>query len=146
MKQFAISVDINTSRDRVWAVMSDVERWYEWTPSVTSIRRLERVPFGVGSQVLIRQPKLPPALWKVAELVEGNGFIWISRGSGLHVTGRHWIEATREGCRVTLSIEYSGILGSILTGLTRRLNERYIALEAHGLKSRCEGKGSASRL
>lgn len=61
MGEFRIAVEIQKPADHVWAVMLDVERWPEWTPSVTSIQRLESSPFAVGSRALIRQPKLAPA-------------------------------------------------------------------------------------
>jgi uncharacterized membrane protein len=35
---FDISVDIAAPPDVVWAVVSDAERWHEWTESVRSIR------------------------------------------------------------------------------------------------------------
>jgi uncharacterized protein YndB with AHSA1/START domain len=41
---FTITVDIDAPPDRVWAVMSDIERWPEWTPTVTSIARMGHRP------------------------------------------------------------------------------------------------------
>jgi uncharacterized protein YndB with AHSA1/START domain len=31
MRTFSTQIDINASPERVWAVMSDVERWHVWT-------------------------------------------------------------------------------------------------------------------
>ncbi|MBP2672623.1 MAG: Polyketide cyclase / dehydrase and lipid transport, partial [candidate division NC10 bacterium] len=31
---FQVTVDIEASPEIVWGVMSDAERWHEWTPSV----------------------------------------------------------------------------------------------------------------
>lgn len=82
MKEFSISVDINASPQRVWSVMSDIERWHEWTASVTSIRRMDSGALDVGSRAMIRQPKLPPARWQVTALEPGKGFMWISEEQG----------------------------------------------------------------
>ena len=71
-RQFSISVDVNTPVDRVFEVMADTERWHEWTPSVTSIKRLDDGAFAVGSRAVIRQPKLPPALWTITAIDAGT--------------------------------------------------------------------------
>ena len=65
---FSISTDINAPAERVYEVMADIERWHEWTPSVTSIKRLDSGRFSAGSRALIRQPKFPSALWTVTAM------------------------------------------------------------------------------
>ena len=56
---------------------------------------------------------------------------------GVRVTARHSVAATVGGACVTLSICYEGIFGGWLARWTGDLNERYLALEADGLKRRC---------
>ncbi len=136
---YSITTDIDATPFTVWSVMAAVERWHEWTPSITSIHSLDQRPFGVGSRVRIRQPKLPPAEWTVTAYEPEHGFTWVSRSPGAEVTGRHNIEPLGAGCRVTLSIQYEGLLGRVVGWATRALNLRYIGLEAAGLKRRCEG-------
>jgi hypothetical protein len=143
MTYFSITVDINATPDRVFAVMRDVERWHEWTPTVTSISRLDEGPIGVGSRLKIRQPKLLPAIWKVTELNEGRGFTSITSSPGVRVTARHGVEAIPGGTRALLSIEFTGLLASLVARITRGLNERYLALEAEGLKRRSEDAARA---
>ena len=53
MRRFSITTDIAAPAERVWQVMSDTDRWHEWTPLVTSIMRLGGGPFAVGSRVVI---------------------------------------------------------------------------------------------
>ncbi len=137
-RDFSIHVDIQAPPDRIWSIMRDVERWHEWTPSITSVRLLSQ-PFAVGARALVRQPKLPPALWQVAELDDrARSFTWISRGPGMRVAGRHWVEPRGDGSRAHLALEYRGPLGGLLAWLTRGVNDRYLAMEAEGLKWRSE--------
>jgi hypothetical protein len=139
MRAFSITTEVIAAPpDRVWEVMSDTERWHEWTPSVTSIRRLGSGSFRVGSRAIVRQPKFPPALWTVSTIEPGRGFIWTSVAPGLRVIAHHFVESGADGSRATLSIEYHGIFGGILGALTKRITERYLALEARGLKARSE--------
>lgn len=135
---FSIDVEIAAPAERVWAVMRDVERWHEWTASVSSIRLLGGGPLRVGSRALIKQPKFPPALWRATAIDEGRSFTWVSRGPALRVTGRHAVRAAPGGSVATLSLRYEGLIGRLLARMTRGITERYIAMEAAGLKKRSE--------
>lgn len=139
MKEYTVSIDIQALPERVWAIMSDIRRWHEWTPSVTSIRRLDEGPLRVGSRAMIRQPKVPPALWRVTEIDEGRHFTWTTGSPIARATGQHGVEALGDGSRATLSLEYSGILGGMLARFLDDLNRRYLTMEANGLKARSEG-------
>jgi uncharacterized protein YndB with AHSA1/START domain len=135
--EFSISVEIPAPPPVVWSVLADVERWPEWTASVSRVNRLSSGPFQVGSRVRIHQPKLPPASWRVTELNPGASFTWISRAPGVRVTARHTVAMEGHGSSVTLSIQYKGFLGGLLAGWVGNLNEEYLAVEASGLKARC---------
>ncbi len=138
MRQFFISIDIAAPAERVWQVMSDIHRWHEWTPSITSVKRLGGGAFAVGSRALIRQPGFPPALWKVTSIEPGRSFTWVSVAPGLRVVGHHQVEPTHAGSRATLSLELGGIFGGLFGRMTRDITDRYIGYEANGLKARSE--------
>jgi uncharacterized protein YndB with AHSA1/START domain len=138
MRTFNIAIDIAAPAERVWQVMSDIDRWHEWTPSVTSIRRIGGGPLAVGSRAVIRQPKFPPAMWKVAAIEPGRSFTWISTGPGLRVIGHHSVEPTAAGSRAALSLELQGMFGGVFGRLTQGITERYLRFEALGLKARSE--------
>lgn len=135
--QFEVTIEIAASPKRVWEVMRDVERWSEWTPSVTGIR-LDQEPLKVGSRMRIQQPKLAPTNWVVTELEDGVGFTSRTSSPLVDVTARHRIEARGAGARVHLSVEFTGLLAPLVARLTRELNQRYLSLEAEGLKKRSE--------
>ena len=145
MVEFSRAIEIAAPADRVWAVMRDVERWREWTASVTGIRLVGGGPLRVGGRAWVRQPKFPPALWEVRELDDrGRSFTWISRAPGMLVTALHGVEARGPHSRALLSLRYEGLLGPWFARMTRGVTERYLDLEANGLKKRSEGQTSAS--
>lgn len=147
MRTFRITSEIDAPAERVWQVMTDIERWHEWTPSITGIRRLDAGPLAPGSRVVIRQPRLPPAKWTVTALEPGRSFTWVSVGPGLRVVARHQVAGVERAgpsdadSRATLSVELQGILASVWGRLTGGITKRYIGLEARGLKARSEDPG-----
>jgi hypothetical protein len=138
MREFSITTDIAAPAERVWQVMSDTDRWHEWTPSVTSVKRLGGGPFAVGARAVIRQPKFPPALWKITAIEPGRSCTWVSIGPGLRIVAHHWVEPAVAGSRATLSLELQGIFGGVFGRMTKDITERYLAFEARGLKARSE--------
>jgi uncharacterized membrane protein len=138
--RFEATIDVAAPAERVFGVYSDVEHWPDWTPSVTSVERLDQGPLRVGSQARIKQPRLPVAVWEVTELVPGRSFTWVARGPGVVTTGSHVVAPAAGGDRsaVTASLEQGGALGSLLGLLTKGLTNRYLDMEVRGLKAHCE--------
>jgi carbon monoxide dehydrogenase subunit G len=132
------AVHIDAPPEKVFAVLCDVERWPEWTPTVTRVQRLEGGPFAIGSSAKVRQPKLRPAVWRVTELQDGRNFTWSTRLPGLHMTAGHLIEPRGAGCRVELTFELSGLIAPVASRLYGDLIERYVATESQALKKRSE--------
>src|SRR5215469_15835753 len=140
MRFFRIEAEINAAAELVWATIRDVQRWPEWTPTVTSVRLKTPLPLVVGSVAVVRQPKLPPALWRIVELKDSlRSFTWVNSAPGMRVVATHLVVPFGEKSRVMLSLRFEGLLGGILGFATRTLNNRYLAMEAQGLKSRVEG-------
>jgi uncharacterized protein YndB with AHSA1/START domain len=77
-----ITVGISAPPELVWAVISDVESWPEWTASVTAVRRLSSERLQVGSPVRLEQPRLPATVWTVSDLVAGEQFSWTADSPG----------------------------------------------------------------
>lgn len=134
MRDFSISVDIAATPQRVWEVMSDAERWHEWTPSVTSVE-LADPTLSVGSRATVRQPELPPARFKITELDPGRSFSWVTGIPGIvFVHAHHHVEPAPQGARATLRLRFDGLLGGVMGKKMEQLNHRYLAMEAAGLK------------
>ena len=133
------SIEVTAPPDRVWDVLVDVERWPEWTASVTSVRLLDAGPLAVGSRVEISQPRIPTATYTVTVLEPGSAFTWQQRQPGSTVSAHHECAPLPDGgTRVELRVVMRGALGAVVGRLYRKLTERYLATEAAGLKARAE--------
>ncbi len=138
MREFTKSIRINAPQERVWAVMCDVTRWHEWTASISRIEICDGAPLRIGSEVVIKQPRFPPATWNVTSMIPGKSFTWESGGPGVLVSAQHEIVADGDACKVTLRLQFTGLLSGMFAGLTAGINEQYLAMEAKGLQRRCE--------
>lgn len=133
------SIDVATSPDRVWEVLVDVEAWPEWTESVSRVRLLQPGPLAVGSQVEVSQPRIPTGTYTVTALDPGRAFTWEQRQPGSTVLAHHECDPLPDGgTRVELRVVMGGAVGGLVGRLYRKLTERYLAMEAAGLKARAE--------
>ena len=122
----------------VWVVTEDVERWPEWTPTVSSVTRVVDAPLGVGSVVRIKQPAQPESEWTVTTFEIGERFAWTTQRLGLRMRAEHVLQPEDEGTRNTLRIEARGLVAFLLSPLLRPLIQRALAEENRGLKQHCE--------
>ena len=137
--QHEVSVEINATPDKVWLVMADVQRWPEWTKSMTSVQRLDQGAFGAGSRARIRQPRLPAMIWRVTEFEPGRSFVWETRSLGARTVAGHRVVANgRNGSTVTLTVRQTGPLARLFSPWTSKIVRRYMQMEAQGLKRRSE--------
>ena len=144
MRRFATTIDISAPSGDVWQVMRDVERWPEWTASIRSVTRTSSGPMAVGSTALVKQPKLAPANFTVTKWEPERGFDWVTTNALVTAVGGHWIAPTANGSRVTLSVAYSGVLAGVIAWAYGALTNRYLRMEAEGLKRRSEAMGLPS--
>jgi uncharacterized membrane protein len=136
---FETEVDVDATPEDVWAVLVDVERWPEWTASMSEVRMVEGGPLAVGARVRIKQPRLPATVWEVTSLAPLDGFTWTAVAPGVTTVAEHRMaQESRGRVKVTLGIRRSGPLAPVVDALFSRLTRRYVQMEAEGLKRRCE--------
>jgi hypothetical protein len=137
------TVDVGASPDQVWTVLADVERWPEWTDSVTGVRRLDTGPLAVGTRIEVSQPRIPTGTYTVTAFEPGSAFTWEQRQPGATVSAHHECAPLPDGgTRVRLEVVMSGVIGGIMGRFYRKLTEQYLAMEAAGLKARAEAGAS----
>ena len=133
-----ITTNIAAPATLVWATIADVERWPEWTASVTSVRRLDEGPLRVGSQAEIKQPGFPRVVWTVTDIVEGATFTWEARSPGIRSVGTHTVTGDSDHASIRLGISQTGPLAGIMRLLFGKRSTRYVQMEGAGIKARCE--------
>lgn len=134
------TIHIDAAPATVWAVTEDVERWPDWCPTMTSVRRVDDGPFRPGSSARIRQPGMPEAVWTVIDMEPGSGFAWEARVRGMRMVGRHRMEPDGAGTRSVLTVEMRGVPALFLWPLLRVAVGRAIARENAALRRRCESR------
>jgi uncharacterized protein YndB with AHSA1/START domain len=136
------SVEIDASPERVWAVMADVERWPEWTRSMSRVELTSGRPLGSGSEARVKQPRMPAMRWRVTDYQPGVNFTWETRSPGAKTVASHRI-APRPGggSTVTLVLDQTGPLAAVISPFIGRMSRRYVQMEAEGLKRRAETAG-----
>jgi len=132
------AIRIDAPPEVVWRVTADVERWPEWTPTVTSVQRVGSGPFGIGSVARIKQPAQPEAEWVVTQVERGRRFAWETRRAGLHMVGIHEIAAEGTGTKNRLRVEATGSVAVLLWPILKYVMRRALADENQGLKKRSE--------
>lgn len=131
-------IDIAAPVDSVWELTTDVEAWPEYTPTMTSVERLDDGPIAVGSQARIKQPAQGARVWTVSALDPLRHFAWSTRAMGTRMTGGHEIEATEGGTRQTLTINIEGKLAPLVGLLLRMPIRKAIRQENEGFKAAAE--------
>ncbi len=136
---YETSIEIDAAQEHVWAVLTDVERWPEWTASMQKVERQDDGDLVLGSRVRIKQPRVPAVIWVVTELDPGRAFSWTVAGPGVTTVAKHRIEPVdASAVRVHLAISRRGPLAGVISALSAALTRRYVGMEARGLKKRCE--------
>jgi carbon monoxide dehydrogenase subunit G len=139
MAKYERTVQIGAPPAAVWAVIADVERWPEWTPSILSVARKEPGPLGLASTASVRSKGFRESALRVTEFSPGCSFTWVgSGGPGLRVVLAHAVEPIGGGSRVTLTVSAAGPSAPLVGWLVARMSKRNVDTEAESLKQRVE--------
>ena len=137
--RFEKSIEIDASQQRVWDVLTDLDAWPRRIETVEAVELLTPAPLTVGSQVRLRQPKLPEGVWDVTVWDAPSYFEWTQKATGATSVAGHRVEALGEGhARLTLTLDMRGFLIPVVAVFYKGLTNRYMTLEAEGMKRAAE--------
>ena len=138
--RFEKSIDIDAPPQRVWDVLSDLEAWPRRIETVDSVELLTPAPITRGSRVRLRQPKLPESTLDVTVWDPPSSFELTQQSGGATTVAGHRVEALGDGrARLTLTLDMRGPLVPVIGVFYRKLLNRYLHLEAVGMKRAAEG-------
>ncbi|OLT28967.1 hypothetical protein BJF79_10705 [Actinomadura sp. CNU-125] len=135
--RFEITVDVAAPPERVWSILTDVERLPDLTPSMEHVELLDG-PLRRSARARVRQPRLAPAVWTVTEFTEHESFTWESRTAGVTTTGGHLVRPAPGGATLRLTLVQVGPLAPLLGLLLGRRARAYVTMEANGVKKAAE--------
>jgi uncharacterized membrane protein len=137
--RFETTIDIDAPQQRVWDVLSALEAWPQRLETVESVELLTPAPISTGSRVRLKQPKLAEGTWDITIWDPPTYFEWTQKSSGITNVAGHRVEALGAGrARLTLTLDMRGLLVPIMGRFYRELTDRYMNLEAEGMKRAAE--------
>ncbi len=132
-------VEIDAPPATVWAVLTAVDAWPSYVPTVDSLHRETPGALGPDARVRIKQPGLPELTWRVTEFDEGTSFTWTAKSGGVTTTGGHRVTArTGGGSLLELTLDQRGPLAPLVRTLFGGRTRRYIETEARSIMARAE--------
>ena len=137
--RFEQTIDVAAGQQRVWDVLGHLEAWPQRIETVDSVELLTAAPLGEGSRVRLKQPRLPEGIWEVTVWDAPTFFEFHQKSGGITTVAGHRVEALAEGrSRLTLTLEMRGLLVPIFGRIYRGLTNRYMTIEAQGIKRAAE--------
>jgi uncharacterized membrane protein len=133
------TIEIDAPQQRVWDVLSDLEAWPSRIETVDAVELLTPAPITKGSRVRLKQPKLPEGTWDITVWDAPSYFEWTQKTGGVTSVAGHFVDAMGEGrARLTLTLDFRGFLIPVIALFYRGLTNRYMNLEAEGMKRAAE--------
>ena len=138
--RFEKSIDIDAPQQRVWDVLSALEAWPQRIETVDIVELLTPAPITKGSRVRLKQPKLPDGTWDITVWDAPSYFEWTQKTGGTTSVAGHRVEALGEGPGTPHADtrHARGFLIPIIALFYKKLTNRYMNLEAEGMKRAAE--------
>jgi hypothetical protein len=139
------TTNIAADLDRSWAALAAVTTYPRWTASMSTVDPLDGPALQVGNRFRIKQPGLPPTVWRVSDVRDGESFAWEASFPGVHTVAYHRLNRNSDGTtQVTIGLRQTGVLSGLIALLTAAKTRRFLQLEAAGLKAAAEAGSAAT--
>jgi len=136
---FEKSIEIDAPQQRVWDVLSALEAWPSRIETVDAVELLTPAPITKGSRVRLKQPKLPEGTWDITVWDAPSYFEWTQKTGGVTSVAGHRVDAMGEDrAHLTLTLDMRGFLIPVFGRFYKGLTNRYMNLEAEGMKRAAE--------
>jgi len=136
--KFSASVEINTTSEKAWALVKNVEEWPSWIPSLKKIEKVSGEPLGKGSQVRViaKSAITVNLLMTITEFVPGRRVVMEGKVLGVKMTRYYEMEPVAQNkAKLTAGGEVSGLLAFLVRRGGQRLSEEIV----QALKKKVEG-------
>ena len=136
--KFSASVEINTTSEKAWALVKNVEEWPSWIPSLKKIEKVSGEPMGKGSQVRViaKSAITVNLLMTITEFVPGRRVVMEGKVLGVKMTRYYEMEPVAQNkAKLTAGGDVSGLLAFLVRRGGQRLSEEIV----QALKKKVEG-------
>ena len=119
MWKYETGIEVEAGRDKLWALLSDVDGWMRWN---AGIERIElRGAFANGTEFLMQPPGMEPLTGTLVDVQPGESFTDVTVLNGTIVQVHHGLYSLSEHrTRVTYRAEVIGPaeadIGPMVTG------------------------------
>jgi uncharacterized membrane protein len=146
MKVFEHSVEINSPSQVAWSILADLSLWPAWTASMEEVRILDGSAAQLGVRVRIKQPSLRAVVMTIDDWQEGRAFSWSGSSGGVLVRADHVLQPDGRHCVFTQRLVFLGAFSRPVAWFMGSLVERYMGMEADGLKAASQASYQAASL
>jgi len=122
-------------RGLVWGVLTDLNRWVEWNPDVTSMEVFG--PLSPGTRFKWKAGGAS-IVSTVQEVEEEERIVWTGRTMGIRAIHTWRLDQEEKGVRVRTEESFDGLVARLLAGPLRKMLVKSLSAGLDALAEECE--------
>jgi len=127
--------------DRVWRILSDLEKWPSWNPSVSKIRVNGPLETGTSFEWTAGGLRIVSQL---REVDPPERIVWSGRMLRIRAIHVWELKADGEGTRVRTEESFDGLVARLFRGFAKKTLGRALAQAVSALKAEAESRAPRS--